>query len=52
MTAERKLFDSIPSDLDASWIVNYLIGNKFSPLHVPGITQQDQNRGQAALVYA
>ena len=34
MTAERKLFDSIPSDLDASWIVNYLIGNKFSPLHV------------------
>ncbi|MEO1010654.1 MAG: MbcA/ParS/Xre antitoxin family protein [Bacteroidota bacterium] len=34
MLAEKKIFESIPSELEASWVVNYLSSEKFSPSHV------------------
>ena len=32
--AEKKIFDSIPSELEASWVVNYLASKQFSSSHV------------------
>lgn len=32
--AEKKIFDSIPSELEASWVVNYLANEKFSSSHI------------------
>ncbi|MGB5819059.1 MAG: MbcA/ParS/Xre antitoxin family protein [Saonia sp.] len=34
MLAEKKIFESIPSELEASWVVNYLISEKFTSSHV------------------
>ena len=34
MSAEKRIYESIPSELEASWVVNYLSSEKFTPSHV------------------